>query len=115
MQQPSSQAANLIANKLRMNRAATTEQGDAPNHVAVEENAKAESDPGSTNRRGRETVEQTRPLGTRIKESLHLDLATFRDRVNAQARKKGVKEYTQRELVEMALDSLLARDPETLS
>ena len=62
----------------------------------------------------RPAAEPTRALGTRVANSVHGQLADYLDRANRLARKKGLKPYTQRELVELALRSLFERDPATL-
>lgn len=58
--------------------------------------------------------ESTRPLGTRVAESVHEDLAEYLARANQMARSRKLKKFTQRELVERALRDLMARDPESL-
>lgn len=62
----------------------------------------------------READEPTRPLGTRVAQSVHVQLNDYLDRANRIVRSRGLKRFTQRELVELALGELFKRDPETL-
>ena len=63
---------------------------------------------------GRLPDEPTRPLGTRVAQSVHVELNDYLDRINRLVRERGLKRFTQRELVELALRDLFKRDPETL-
>ena len=62
----------------------------------------------------RPTAEPVQVLGTRIPRSLHTRLGEFLDHVNALAEGRGVKKFSQRELVELALRELLDKDPDNL-
>lgn len=68
----------------------------------------------SSPKSGRQTDEPTRPLGTRVAQSVHAELNDYLDRINRLVRERGLKRFTQRELVELALRDLFERDPETL-
>lgn len=63
---------------------------------------------------GRQADEPTRPLGTRVAQSVHVELSNYLDRINRLVRERGLKRFTQRELVELALRELFERDPEKL-
>ena len=58
--------------------------------------------------------EPTKPLGTRVALSVHEQLGDFHDVLNRRAKANGLKRFTQRELIEMAVRALCERDPTSL-